>query len=168
MAFRIFWLFGHALQISPHLWFFALIYDLDFVPCFLAIWYVTSVHSVNSVNSVNSLLRNAASSLMIFLQTWDLSKNLHDPIFRPKVLHTKSLVNLVVLRKFCEKSCCSPGKITQFAQILHDAGRDKSQLCIFELDTWLRGVIWVVFQLSRGGSREPEVIFPLSTGRCSG
>ena len=26
----------------------------------------------------------------IVTQTWDLSKNLHDPMFRPEVLHTKS------------------------------------------------------------------------------
>ena len=36
-------------------------------------------------------------------------------------------VNLVVLRKICEKSHCSPGKITQFAQILHDRRSQRSR-----------------------------------------
>ena len=51
-------------------------------------------------------------------------------------------VNLVLLRKFCKKSRYSQGKITQFAQILHDRRLRRSRQIStpFELDTLLRGV----------------------------
>ena len=51
-------------------------------------------------------------------KTRALSKNLHD--------HSVC-VNLVVLRKLCEKSCCFPGQFTQLAQILHDRWSWQSQ-----------------------------------------
>ena len=40
-------------------------------------------------------------------------------------------VNLVVLRKLCQKLRCFPGKFTQLAGRV---GRDKSQLCVYSVE----------------------------------
>ena len=56
----------------------------------LAKWVVTV--AVGPQWQLNSVIKYSPGFIYIGpeSQTWDLSKNLHDPIFRPKVLHTKS------------------------------------------------------------------------------
>ena len=73
-------------------------------------------------NSVNALI---SVILIAFL----LEFNLVCKILTFSVQNHTWCVNLVILRKFCEKSHCFPGKFTQLAQILHDRRSRQTQLC---------------------------------------
>jgi len=92
--------------------------------------------SIVNIWIVKCLVGHVIIGWPIAMQTWDLSKNLHDLIFEPEIVHTKVCklglfsvnsvyshlmsVNLELLRKFCKKRRYFLEKFTQLAKILHD------------------------------------------------
>ena len=57
------------------------------------------------------LLMPAASTVLTHQETWNLSKNLHDRIFRPNILHTKLWLFLLKMK---ERKCIKISKLGHF------------------------------------------------------